>query len=271
MVHNRFVALDEGILKSIPELKRMPIRNYMKECMRKNARGYTKRIWDDTLEDYTEEYVINEDQKPYPPKVAWWFKERERKSRDIDYQGIWTPARERESWLKFQESNLEIIHEYLGIIPFIPSLMINISPNWKGHFNSSVSEKIAIKKFCQVIDSYLSSCKRYNKWKYAIEYGGEGNFIHSHIVAEINPDYLESVLNGKRSHVRQGNVQRDIRKLWDKSMPEGFEGMLRAKYAIQTIILRNEQLRDDKLAYLLEENKPAGHENKREGLLFEGP
>lgn len=271
MVHNLHETLDEGKKKSIPELKRMPIKCLRRECMRKNARGHTIQVWDDALGDYREEYVINEDHKPYPPKIAWWFKMHERKSRDSDYAFIWTPARMKQSWLEFQECNLEIVHEYLGIVPFIPSLMINISPNWKGHFTSPVSEKIAIKKFCQVIDSYLSSCNRYGKWKYAIEYGGEGNFIHSHIVAEINPDYLESVLNGKKSHIRKGYVSRDIRKIWDQNMPEGFEGMLKSKHAIQTVILRNEQLRDDKLAYLLEENKPAGHENKREGLLFEGP
>jgi len=265
--------LDSGEIKSIPELKRMPNTiNYMKDCLRKNARGYNIRVFDDSIADYKEEWVTNEDQKPYPPIMEYWFKECDRKNNDPDYTFIWTLSRQKESWLEFQNSNLEVIHEYLGIIPFIPSLMINISPNWKGQLQDPIKRKLSIKKFCSVIDTYLKSCNRYSKWKYCIESGGDDDFIHSHIVCEINADYLESVLNGKRSHVRQGNVQRDLRKIWNKLMPEGNEGMLRGKYSIQTIILRTELLRNDKLKYLLEENKPEGHTNKKDlGLVFEEP
>lgn len=45
-------------------------------------------------------------------------------------------------------------------------------------------------------------------------------------------------------------------------MPQGCIGYLKGKFAIQSIILRTEILRDDKLKYLLEENKPEGHTNK---------
>ena len=38
--------------------------------------------------------------------------------------------------------------------------------------------------------------------------------------------------------------------------------MLLTKQSIQKIILRNEELVNDKLDYLIEDNKPIGHKNK---------
>ena len=42
----------------------------------------------------------------------------------------------------------------------------------------------------------------------------------------------------------------------------GYVGYLKGKFAVQSIILRTEILRDDKLKYLIEANKPEGHKNK---------
>lgn len=154
------------------------------------------------------------------------------------------------------------ICKFMGKIPFKPCVMINISPNWKG----KKITKMMIKQLSHTLDTYLRVLNRYSKWKYVLECGSTGDFLHAHCVAEINPDLLNSVLNGKNSHIRKSNHFQEIRKIWDK---KGHQGLLKGKYSIQSSILRTEALRDDKLEYLLEEKKQEGHKNLKDlGLLF---
>lgn len=263
MVNNRSVILDEGQNKNVKEsIMENKNKNYMKACRSKNNRHNNVREWSDETGTYINKEIENLNYKPWTPKIRWWFDECDRKSKDMDYIMIWTIKRINESWLEFQNENLKEILDYLEIIPYTPCIMINISPNWKGKLTTDVSRQMGIKKFKKVIETYLNSCNRYTKWKYVIESGSEDNFIHSHIVAEINPDQINSVLNGKNSHIRKGNHTQELRKIWDKVMPEGFVGYLKGKYSIQTTILRTEQLKKDKLDYLIEDLKPEGHKNK---------
>ena len=269
MVHNKNQILDCGQLKNIAEVIMPKETNYLNECYRKPNRVFKKSVFDDELCEYVSVEETNPNPKPWFPKLEYWFKHDQRKLNDTDYRGIYTPARRTKSWLSFQEENLDAIHDYLDIKPFIPCMMFNISPNWKGQLDTKLKRKKGIKIFREVIEAYLNNCNRYGKWKYCIESGSEDNFIHAHIVAEINPKLLNSVLNGKNSHVRKGSPAQELRKIWDKKMPEGYVGYLKGKFAIQSVILRNEILRDDKLKYLREEFKPEGHKNKRDlGLLF---
>ena len=269
MVHNLNQILDESEIKNVDECIMPEKENYMIKCYNKPNRHFKKREWSDEMCDYVTNEYENNDQKPWFPKLKYWFSNDQRKLSDEDYKGIYTEKRRRESWMAFQNENLEEIHNYLNITPFTPCMMFNISPNWKGKIEDPLTRKMSIKKFCKVIDLYLNNCNRYSKWKYCIESGSEDNFIHAHIVAEINNKMINSVLNGKNSHVRKGNHIAELRKIWDKEMPEGYVGYLKGKFAIQSIILRNEVLRDDKLKYLIEENKPEGHKNKVDlGLIF---
>jgi hypothetical protein len=47
----------------------------------------------------------------------------------------------------------------------------------------------------------------------------------------------------------------------EKSVEGAYNGCLDSKHSIQKIILRTRILRNDKLDYLIEENKPLSHQN----------
>jgi hypothetical protein len=163
------------------------------------------------------------------------------------------------------KSNNTTITTYMKVKPFRTSVMINISPNWKGKVNlKGPAGTYAIKRFRAVIENYLNAGGRYTNYKYALECGGEGNFLHAHIVAEINHKLEKSVV----SHFNRGNHQRDLQKEWNKQFKgtdysvEGKEGLLRGKYAVQRILIRKQNILEDKLEYLKNDTKPVGHENK---------
>ena len=163
------------------------------------------------------------------------------------------------------KGSYERISEYMGIIPFMPCVMINISPNWKGQYGvDKMTDAIMTKRFKSVMDKYLKASNRYSRYKYVLECGSDGNHLHAHAVAEINKGMEKSV----QTHINKGNHAIEIRKLWDKEMPKGKQGLLKGKYAIQRIMLRNEEIVNDKLNYLIEEKKPEGHKNSRDlGIL----
>lgn len=159
---------------------------------------------------------------------------------------------------KFWQKGCPKIAEYMGVKPFVTSVMINISPNWKGKFGQdSLTDKLMVKKFRAVVETYLKASSRYGRYKYNLECGSGGDHLHAHIVAEFNPKCVKSVT----THINKGNHTVEIRKIWDKIFPEGYVGLLKGKFAVQRIILRNEELLKDKLNYLVEELKPEGHKN----------
>ncbi len=170
----------------------------------------------------------------------------------IKYERIFPKKKIRES---------RQISEYMGITPFNPSVMINISPHWKGRFSNykgtALRDAFDVRDFKLVIEKYLNSNDRYTKWKYCLECGGEGNFLHAHIVAELNPKCYKAVI----THINNGNHSIELMKHWDKIGPEGTKGFLKGKYAIQRVIIRNRTILEDKLDYLIESNKPEGHQN----------
>jgi len=146
------------------------------------------------------------------------------------------------------------IAKYYKIIPFTPSVMINISPDWKGEGfkNNCNAQKVKALKF--IIDSYLKE-QWYDKWEYVIECGSQGDNYHAHLVAHMNPKRLKSC----ESHLRRGNHTQQLKK-YSKKL-KGMEGIIKGP-SVQKIILRNEELVKDKLDYLIESKKPEGHKNK---------
>jgi len=153
------------------------------------------------------------------------------------------------------------IAEKLGYIPFIPCVMFNISPAWKGQFGKDqLTDKLMIKNFSKVLNSYLTETisgeKRYTKYRYCLESGSEGNFLHAHIVAEINPKISKSV----KTHIMKGNHSQQLKKYWDKTF-QGHQGYLKGKFAIQRNLINTEEILIDKLKYLEENNKEVGHKN----------
>lgn len=259
---NNNIILNEGKLLYVREVN-MPKQISLEQAVRNKSKSeYKRHYFDDKLCNYTYEIIKNENPKPFPPMISYIINE-------IDngmFKNSSTKLKQA-FWLEQQKKHNDIIYDYLDLIPFYPCVMINISPNWKGKQCDKYARKKTIPIFIDIISKYLNTCNRYSKWKYVIESGSEDNFIHAHIVAEWDKNSIKST----ETHIRKGNHQQELRKLWDKAMPEGKKGILKGKFAIQTTIIRNEQLRDDKYRYLIEENKPEGHKNKVDlGLLFSG-
>lgn len=153
--------------------------------------------------------------------------------------------------------------DYLGIVPFVPSIMINISPNWSDH---KISKSDKIKLLTEVIEKYFSDGNRYDYYSYVIECGYTGENIHAHAVGHINKDLLASVLDGKNSHIRKARYLWYIKKFSDQfkgieGYPEGIKGLI-LNQSVQTTICRTEQMVADKLDYLEEFKKPESHRNK---------
>lgn len=250
MVNNLNSILDEAENKFVGECIMPP--NCVSEFIRKLEQAkpvYRAINNDDTTFRPTREQ-LNEYQ---------WF-EQNQKAKDFY---IWeTDPITNKDW--------NLISKMMGVEPFRPCVMINISPNWKGRYGEDpLLDEIMKDGFKEVIELYLNSCDRYSKWKYCLESGSEDNFLHAHIVAEINPKMAKSV----KTHINKGNHKGELMKKMDKQFKEvkGFEGLLKGKYAVQRIMLNTEELRDDKLNYLLEENKPEGHRNKTDlSLVFGG-
>lgn len=285
MVNNLGKVLDEGEEKKIlypSNIKMKESYAIWQEIRNMQVETYQRKKWEtadsdeegDPLADgawckYEEK---NEKYKPVSGILKEHWEEWHIRNCPMEKLFYYEPRKyqkqKERAWEEFFETNKELCYRFLGRIPFNPCVMINISPNWKGVFGQDpFCDEMMIERFKEVIDEYLKEYQgnhiRYSKYKYVIECGGEGDHLHAHIVAEINPEAI-GVLDGRNSHIRRGNHSQQLRKWWKKKMPEGKEGLLKGKYAIQSIILRTEELRDDKLEYLLEEKKPEGHKNKED-------
>jgi hypothetical protein len=163
----------------------------------------------------------------------------------------------------------EHLEELLQIEPLLHQYMINLCPNWpKSREDKPINNKM-IRLLEKTIKDYLGEGDRWDEAEYVIESGGSGNNLHAHIVAKPNKNIIASV----DSHInKKGNHSIQLRKAWDKNVklnkwPEGYVGCLKGKHAIQKIVLRKEEMIEDKKKYLIEELKPEGHKNlPHEGL-----
>ncbi len=237
MVNNLLKILDGGEIKYVPEVKQMKKPSYvynfeeeiskMNACFHKlEAKSCLYRQGCCSVEQVNECFQECEVYKKNEFLYSFLF-ETEVSNR-VDFRKI---AR------------------YYDIIPFTPSVMINISPNWNGKV---VKNKIG--KLKKLIKLYMLE-GWYDQWEFVIENGSEGKHIHAHIVAHMNPQRLKST----ESHLRKGNHTRQLIKYSNKI--EGMEGLVEG-VSVQKVILRTEELVNDKKDYLIEEKKPQGHKNK---------
>lgn len=244
--------LDEGKLKYCSEVK-MGKFWYETDSLfyvfyESDKKTRTKTIIDDECNETTIEIENENYVEPSRKFLAW----KEKCFEDGMFLNGKIPIAEfryeenpiKEAALKFWKRK-EIL-DYLKIIPFTPSVMINISPNWGDKPQRACKLK-------ELINSYMSE-GWYDKWQYVIECGSEGNHIHAHIVAHMNVQRLKSV----ESHLRKGNHTRQLQK-WAKKI-EGMGGTIEG-VGVQKCILRTQQLVNDKLDYLIEDKKPVGHKN----------
>lgn len=257
MVHNRNSLLDESEIKYIDDIKEMKPK-YIIE--------FEKKLYDARDICMRYEYLFKD--KDINGKITFATRDEYNDASELmeAYENI-----QKDEFLKgfinfpgmdkhFQKGS-ETIAKYMGVIPFMPCVMINISPNWKGQFGQDpLVDEIMKDNLKEVLEKYLKASNRYSKYKYVIECGGDGDHLHAHAVAEINKGTEKSVM----THLNKGNHAVELRKIWKKVMPKGKEGLLKGKYAIQRIILRNEILVKDKLDYLIEEKKPEGHKNSED-------
>jgi hypothetical protein len=232
MVNNKMKMLDQGEIKYVPEIKEMKKPEYVykfeKEMAEQNAKFHklealkSKNADDDKINEAYRDFEMC-------------------KRNNFLYNFLFET--EIQSRVEFNQ-----IAKYYNIMPFTPSVMINISPNWNGKV---IKNKIG--KLHTLIKYYMSE-GWYDRWEYVIENGSEGKHIHAHIVAHMNVERIKSV----ESHLRRGNHTRQLQK-WANKI-EGMEGLIEG-VSVQKVILRTEALVNDKLDYLIEEKKPPGHKN----------
>lgn len=262
MVNNTNIILDEAENKFLPEAKMVNEHDRIDKLVRRSQQEYIlpEPVWDSDEDEYfTGNEILNPDYKPATPIIEKWL------GLETKYYDYW--VKEENNHMQYGKSlkvgrqrflddpnYKKALYGFLGLIPFNPCVMINISPNWKGKVDPKDYHWQAL--LADTIQTYLNSCGRYSKWQYCLECGGDGDFLHAHVVAEINPAIHKSVM----THINKGNHKYELIKAFKKL--KGDEGLLKGKFAIQRILINNETMRDDKLNYLIETNKPEGHTNK---------
>lgn len=251
------------IKKYIPEVN-MVKEDLRAECWRKNQREIEKTVWDDDLGKMIKKTVINEDYAPYTPRIKYAQEKWDEYYKEWDWNDWpkgpkWDKMYNR--WLKVWATE-EAIFEYLGKVPFVPSIFMTISPNWKCKSKSFINDKHKA-QFKNGIEKYLNACNRYDDWSYIIEAGSDGNHLHAHLVAHINKDIKNSVLGGKNSHIRKGKHISDIKKCIESGFDNwGGIGGIWGVNSVTSSICNSQEIVDDKLAYLVEDLKPEDHKNK---------
>lgn len=252
MVNNNLKVLDAGKLKCVPEVIHMvKFQNFYFQCKQKNQRVKRVSEWNDEQADFIEKTITNEKQKAPTPRISYAMKKYEEMETEWDYSEYPKGPQNLDKKFCNWAGGEDAVYEYLDIIPFTPSVMINISPNWK---KGKIGMSGRIQKLKEIIDNYMAE-SWYQKWSYVIENGGEGNHIHAHCVCELN----RTRLKGCETHLAKGRHTVQLKKYANKV--KGMEGIIEG-VSIQKTILRNETLVKDKLDYLVEELKPIGHKNK---------
>lgn len=246
MVNNKMKILDGGKLKFVAEVIEMKKPHYVyefeNEIRQMNHLWNQKRVCGDDVQElirfgheHTRQLIA------YENICKEWDEKYEDNEIIKYYLGV-----ECDFTSKYE---FDKIAKYYNIEPFVPQVMINISPNWNGKIITG-----KINKLKKLINLYLKE-GWFDRWSYVIENGSEGKHIHAHIVARMNPQRLKSV----ESHLRKNNHTRQLQKYASKI--EGMEGLIEG-VSVQRILLRTETLVKDKLDYLIEEKKPVGHKNK---------
>ena len=252
MVNNIFKILDENELKQLSKFDyNMGKLNLYNEVLKKSTRLTNVKEFDDAKCDFVTHQIHNENYKEPPPRIKYALK----KYMDYNMEWDWTnhPKGPQNLETRFVTwcGGEETIYNYLEIIPFTPSVMINISPDWS-NIKRSNTNKVTILK--TIIDNYMKE-EWFDKWEYVIENGSDGTHIHAHIVAHMNVKRLKST----ESHLRKGNHTQQLKKYAKKL--KGMEGIIKGS-SVQKVFLRTEEILKDKLLYLHEDTKPEGHKNQ---------
>ena len=68
--------------------------------------------------------------------------------------------------------------------------------------------------------------------------------------------------------IKKGNILTNFRNCWDRNAKEfestkGYLGLIKGKFALNGILIMNDEILQDKLDYLIEEKKSIGHQNAK--------
>lgn len=272
-------CLDEGEIKNLCYTITMPNTTPIwKQCVDKSTRLITTYEWDEDTESMSKVHSDNPNYKR-PTGIIGQAIKNATMCMDVATTDAIT-TQWNNNCKKFGIS-ADDINDYLDIIPFTPSIMLNISPDWKRQFHIipddmepcereylELENSLMIEALCNLVESYMAECNRFDYYDYIVECGGEGDFLHAHCVAHVNPKLLKAVIDGttynsqgkKRntSHFGRGNHVQQLIKI-SKGI-KGIKGKI-TRHGIQVSILRKDYLVDDKIAYLHEDKKPVGHKN----------
>ena len=154
------------------------------------------------------------------------------------------------------------IFDYIDIVPWSQyAVMINISPNWKGNVNTTKIKLIS--NFYEA----MGALPRYKNLAYVVECGANGDFVHGHGVLEFDTKYSH---RPKIIQHMKSNINKEIKKIWDieanKLCPRYADKVAAKGPSINRSIITNNDVFRDKLAYLIEDNKPQDHKNKPHDL-----
>ena len=261
MVCNVFKILDENKIKQLCIKEYTMVKITYGEYCYKVISSFNENIYETIIDDDLNETRISKRNSCYiePHGLMTKFRNKYFEHKNFLEEDYWSLKNEYygfnydlELQLIFKKhfSEQDLL-DYLGIIPFTPSVMINISPDWS-NLKRSNTNKVNILK--TIFDLYMKE-QWYEKWEYVIENGSSGDHIHLHAVCKMNTKRLKSV----ESHLKRGNHSQQLKK-YAKGL-KGMEGIIKGS-SIQKVFLRTETLVDDKLKYLHEDTKPEGHKNQ---------
>lgn len=255
MVNHKNMILDAGEIKICPEVIEMSKPKHVYE--------FEKLMFEMNMKFEERDAYHRNNIRVYP--YSGWKHEHNQKI----YDCLCREADEQEEdkyMMKYRYEtfvpkcfwNTKEMCDYMNVIPFIPSVMINVSPDWAAVEHRTDSQKVNL--LSTIIERYLAEGSRYSKASYVIENGSDGTHIHAHVVAEFNP-LLKKAVN---THLAKGTHSQQLIKQANKV--KGMKGMLKG-VGIQKVFLRKKELVEDKLKYLIEEEKPEGHKNH--SVIFE--
>lgn len=247
MVNNKLNILDEGQIKMCPEVIEMKKPQYYydfeMELCKMNLCFTSKEIQGKKLQDLAIRRLdTTSEHDTYNELIE---KCNNYENNEILHSYLW------EKYIEVNNYNTQKICKYYNIIPFTPSVMINISPDWNAGDRRKDANKITILK--KIFNNYMKE-GWYDRWEYVIENGSNGDHIHLHAVCHMNTQRLKST----ETHLKKGNHSQQLKK--HASKLKGMGGILKGN-GIQKTFLRTETLVADKLKYLHEDTKPEGHKN----------
>jgi hypothetical protein len=209
-----------------------------------------------------------------------WFRRQQEQLVLLDRIDPDNWIRHRPPWgegnLTEQKKQYEYAHKYFKVEKFIPFICINVSPNWKKIDHTGRPSEKKKQVLHDAIRKFGECSKRFTEIHYVLECGGEGNHLHAHLVAKINPDMEKTII----TQLRKGNLSRSFRKFFNQAckehefdappkyhdtkwyQKEGMGGIVEGKFAIQFSLMRKKEFWQDKLDYLVEDRKPADHKNQ---------